>query len=404
MTFRFPQTVGAAAGLMMTFFIIGIALHSAFRQHILSLAYWAIILAGMCLIILQLRSWRGRVMCLFILSFAVGLCRVDVAPLPRLQRVDNRLFISRNGAKDSSSLLARWRQAITRRIVSVLSRDEATLVTGILYGDQDLSKTQRELFKTAGLMHIVAVSGSNVTVVVQFVALFFFTIGCRRRLVFWLSSIALVLFVGFVGFAASVARAAFMGWLMLLAHELGRVLSPMRLLLVSATILLLIDPWQLFFDIGFALSFLAMWGLLVWCPVFESWFQFLPKRFEIRSTLAMTASATLATAPYMAWMFQRVSLAGLFTNILALPLVPFTMAWGAIAGIWGPSVGSAFVSAPVFGFARAIEFVAGLSRYVPWLDLHVSQVSFSTAIATYVLLVYLRSLLSVEKDLSERIP
>lgn len=396
--FLFPKSTGAVAGWMMISFVAGVGLHSAFKYSHGSVFWWtAIFLSLVFLLLLQL-PFRIKVGLLIILSFFVGLWRFDIDPVPKLRRIDDRLFVVK--VENSGSRLGRWRKVVTARISSALPRDEAALVTGILYGDGELSKAQRNLFRTSGLMHIVAVSGSNVTVVVQFISFVMLGIGLRRRQAFWGTTLALFFFVGFVGFAASVARAAFMGWLILLGREAGRIVSPARLLLVAATILLLIDPWQLFFDIGFALSFLAMWGLMAWTPVFEKWLKRMPNVFEFRRTLAMTLAATLMTSPYLAWMFQRISLAGIFTNVLALPLVPFVMAWGTLVGIWGSWPGSEVVSAPVLGLARAIQAVAGLADFFPALNLKIEAVKLSTLIATYGLIVYLWSLLREEKDLS----
>jgi competence protein ComEC len=195
-------------------------------------------------------------------------------------------------------------------------------------------------------------------------------------------------------------RAAFMGWLMLLAREIGRPSSSSRLLLVAATILLAINPWQLLFDAGFALSFLAMWGLLAWSPLFGHWLAFLPDKLELRQTMSMTLAATLMTAPYLAWSFGRLTLIGILTNAVALPIVPFVMGSGAIAAIWGTWPGSAIVSAPALGLARMIQAIADSSSFLPWLNFEITGMKFSTCIATYVLLVYLRSLFSGKNDLS----
>lgn len=393
-----PKSSGALAGWMMVAFIGGVAAHSSYRfWHLSPIVWTAIFFSFLILLFVRTPPYAKIAICI-VFAFAIGLWRCDAAPMPKLRRIDDRLFISRSD--NGSSWLGRWRRFVTARISHALPNDEGALVTGILYGDGDLSKTQRELFKSSGLMHIVAVSGSNVTVVVQFLSMAALGIGLRRRHAFWLTSAVLFLFVGFVGFAASVARAAFMGWLILLAREVGRIASPSRLLLVAATILLLIDPWQLFFDIGFALSFLAMWGLLAWAPLIASWLARLPNRFDIRTTLSMTLAATLMTAPYLAWMFQRISLAGIFTNVLALPIVPFVMGWGVLVGVWGSWPGSDIVSAPVLGMARVIEWIAGLSRLVPWLDLNVEKIKVSTLAATYALIAYLWFLLRAKKGLS----
>lgn len=423
MTIRFPRTVGAVSGWMMASFVLAVGLHSAVRFWRLPPWSWTAIFA--MLVAAMLVANRGQssesvdrtdrserkgvvnlaptlAIVLILSGFAVGWWRVETAAAPKLLKVGDKEFLVSQRQLDAQhpTLLGRWRMAVTARIESALPHDEATLVSGILYGDQDLSKTQKNVFVSSGLMHIVAVSGSNVTIVVQVVSFFMLGVGLRRRHAFIATTIALVLFVGFVGFSASVMRAAFMGWLMLLAREIGRPSSSSRLLLVAATILLAINPWQLLFDAGFALSFLAMWGLLAWSPLFGHWLAFLPDKLELRQTMSMTLAATLMTAPYLAWSFGRLTLIGILTNAVALPIVPFVMGSGAIAAIWGTWPGSAIVSAPALGLARMIQAIADSSSFLPWLNFEITGMKFSTCIATYVLLVYLRSLFSGKNDLS----
>lgn len=335
---------------------------------------------------------------LVLLSFVLGWWRVEAFPTPSFRRIGDHEIIVK--AKDDTSVLARWRLLVTARIGSAMPPAQATLISGILYGDQDLSKEQREAFVASGLMHIVAVSGSNVTIVVQVLSFCLLGVGLRRRHAFIGTSFTLILFVGFVGGAASVMRAAFMGWLLLLAREVGRIALPFRLLLVAATILLLLDPWQLLYSASFALSFLAMWGILAWPSIFERRLTSLPERFGIRQTVAMTLGATIMTAPYLAWSFGRLTLLGLFSNVLALPLIPFAMGAGTLAAAWGPLPGSAFVSAPAVGLAQAIQAIADLVSYAPWLDLRVEGFNLSTCLATYALLVYLWRQWSGKNDLS----
>ena len=284
--------------------------------------------------------------------------------------------------------LARWRALLTARIASVLPPDEAELTTGILYGDQDLSAGMKDLFQRAGLMHLVAVSGSNVTIVVSVLLALVLALGFSRRRGFWIVSFGLLVFVGFVGCGASVLRAAIMGWLVILARHLGRLAWTSRLLLVAAAALNISNPWLLAFDPGFALSFLATWGLMSWSPIFQDRLKSVPNILACRESLAATCGATFMTAPYMAWVFGRMSLAGLMTNALALPLVPWTMLWAAVCAAWGNWPGWSVTSLPALGLVRLIIWISHLADFVPWLDLHLPQMDFPLLVAAYGTLYY----------------
>lgn len=399
---RLNLETGRVAGWFMLAFVGAIGVHSIVPFWHTSTLLLGIPFFVCCLLASAARSRLAVIIVLCVAAFLFGWWRFESAPRPVLRRIDGRQFIART--EQGTSVFVRMRYELSARIHTSLPHDEAELLTGILYGDQELSKELRDRFRSAGLMHIVAVSGSNVTVVVQCVMAMVLRLRIRRRQAFYLTSIALVCFVLFVGAAASVTRAAFMGWLMLVAREAGRKATSSRLLLVAATALLLLNPWQLGFDIGFALSFLAMWGLLELAPLFERWCWFVPKQMEMRQTVSMTFAATVMTAPYAAWAFGRVSLAGLFTNIVALPLIPFIMAFGVLVAAWGTLPFFSIVSAPVLGLLRVLMWIAGWADRFPSLDLHVERVSGATIVAVYLVIVYFVRRYSGKRDLSTEKP
>lgn len=284
---------------------------------------------------------------------------------------------------DVRAILPEWRAKLTNRIARLFPSDEATLLSGILYGEQQLSREQRDLMRRSGLMHLVAVSGSNVTIVVAVLLPFALAFGLRRRQAFWFVTLGLIVFVGFVGFSASVSRAAVMGWLVLFARHVGRMPKTSWLLLCSAAVLVTVNPWLLGFDAGFALSFLATWGLLAWVPLVAASVPWIPERFGLREAFATTTGATIMTLPYLAWAFGRMSLAGLFTNLLALPLVPFIMLWGAMSAAWGDAPGSVLVHVPTLGFLRLLERIAHFADQVPILDIRLTKMDFLTMLLLY---------------------
>jgi ComEC/Rec2-related protein len=283
-------------------------------------------------------------------------------------------------------LLADMRERLNARIQELLPTDEAFLLSGMLYGAQEMPADEKEVFRRAGLLHLVAVSGSNVTIVVSvFMAL---ALGCglRRRQAFWIVTLALAWFVGLVGLSASVLRAACMGWLLLLARELGRLAWFEHILLVAAVVLCAVNPWLLLFDAGFALSFLAMWGLLAWSPWIEQHLFWLPESFGVRGAVATTLGATLMTAPYLSWMTGTLSFTGLLTNVFALPLVPFIMLWGSVALVGGDLLSVVPVELPVRGLLRLLLLVSHWGATHPWLVWNV-RLPVWALLGVYVLLV-----------------
>lgn len=264
-------------------------------------------------------------------------------------------------------LLAEWRLMLTQRIQGILPGDAGALLSGILYGERGLSANTSATFKTAGMTHLIAVSGSNIAIVISLFVPCFLCVGYRRKPAIVLSGLAVSLFVVFVGAQASVVRAALMGWMGLLARVFGRKASAERLLAIAATCIVLFDPWALAFDAGFALSFLATWGLLRWSRPFQEHLRWMPEFFGLREAAATTLAATLVTFPYALWAFGTSSLIGLLTNLFAVPIGGLAMLWGAVAVLLGPFISIAAL--PAQGCLEAMLLIARMGGFVPWLQL-----------------------------------
>lgn len=290
---------------------------------------------------------------------------------------------------DVRQIFADLRDWTTARITAAMPGDEGALIAGMLYGERGMSAEAQDRFRRAGLTHLIAVSGSNITIVASVVFALLMGIGLWRRQAFWATSIALLAYVTFAGFSASVARAAAMGWLVLFARHTGRLHKTWYVLLVSAAVLNMIDPWMLGYDAGFALSFLATMGLMVWSPIFSERLSFLPEVGGVREAASTTFGATLMTLPYMAFAFERASLAGLLTNVVAVPLVPYAMLFGAVAAAWGNLPGWTIVSLPAMGVAKTIFAAAKIADLLPWLDIHMERMDLALCLATYGLIAYI---------------
>ena len=285
---------------------------------------------------------------------------------------------------DVREQLALLRQNITRRISANLPGDDGILIAGMLYGERGMSAAAQEAFRRAGLTHLIAVSGSNFSIIVTLVSSILLGLGINRKQSFKLTTLIMVIFVAFVGFSSSVLRAAVMGWVVLLSRRVGRLPRIWHVITLSACILCLLDPWVLAYDVGFALSFLATIGLIIWTKYFDKLLFFLPTLGGVREAAATTFSATLMTLPYMAFYFERMSLAGLLTNCLAVPIVPWTMLFGFISAIWGHLAGWQIVSLPAQGSARIIFLASRIVDFVPWLDIHIHGMNLLYMLVTYI--------------------
>jgi competence protein ComEC len=216
---------------------------------------------------------------------------------------------------------------------------EAELARGFVLGqDERLDPATVEDFRRAGLSHLLAVSGQNVALLALLAmpVLAAFGLPLRARLVWLLGLIAV--YVPLAGAGPSIQRAGVMGALSVLATLVGRRSSRLHALAVAAIVTLAVEP-RIAADIGWQLSFAALLGILLLATPLRRamagrtgsgrW------RLALAEAAAMTVSATLATAPLIAFHFEELSTTTLLANLLAFPAVAPLMWLGMLSAAGG---------------------------------------------------------------------
>ena len=123
--------------------------------------------------------------------------------------------------------------------------------------------------------------------------------------------------------------------LSLIAWFFGRQFRPILLILLSAAITGFFNPYYVWGDIGWYLSFLAFFGVLMLAPLLENRL-FGSKKVPLIGSVALESfSAQILTLPLIMMIFGRVSVVGLVANIIVVPLVPYAMLLSLFAGISG---------------------------------------------------------------------
>lgn len=155
-----------------------------------------------------------------------------------------------------------------------VGESDAPLIKAILLGDKsDLDVDVKQAFINTGAMHMLAVSGLHVGIIVMLLGLMFKYLFLFRgkNLAFILMILLLWFYAFLTGFSASVVRAVVMFTILIVAQLLRRGYQPITSLSIAAFVILLFDPLALF-DIGFQLSFLAMAGIFSVFPILENGF------------------------------------------------------------------------------------------------------------------------------------
>lgn len=220
---------------------------------------------------------------------------------------------------------------LTGQFERFLSADEEALLAGITFGTRsNFASEFKKQMSLSGTTHLVALSGYNISILVFAIA---WASGrfLSRRKTFYLTALVIVLFVLMVGAEASVVRAAIMGFLALLAKEIGRVYSARNSIALTATAMALVNPTILVYNPGFQLSFLSLLGIVYLSPTLGRLFKIEKGNFFGWQEIVLTTiSAQLAVLPLVIAVFGRFSLSAFLANTLILGFVPLTMLLGFI--------------------------------------------------------------------------
>jgi competence protein ComEC len=267
---------------------------------------------------------------------------------------------------------------------------EAALARGFVLGDDEgLDHGTKEDFIRAGLSHLTAVSGENVTLLALLAmpVLAAFGLPLRERLVWAIGLIAF--YVPLAGSGPSIQRAGVMGAAGLMATLTGRRASRLYALGLALAVTVAIDP-GVAGNVGWQLSFAAVLGILMLASSIREWLLARtgrrgPWRRALAEGIAVTVSATVATAPLIAYVFEELSLTSLAANVLVLPAVAPAMWLGMLAAALAQIPGVPL--APLNGldalFLAYIAQVASWCGRPGWAVLHV-HITLATTLATYV--------------------
>jgi len=275
---------------------------------------------------------------------------------------------------DPGRQLEEVRRAAAEGLARVLPEPEAGLAAGILIGLRD--RVDRDLaaaFTTAGVSHVVAISGWNIAIVAAAIAALAGRLGRRRRSL--VTILAIVAYVAFAGASASVVRAAVMAGVVLVARESGRAGRASAALGWAATLLLLSDP-KLIADAGFQLSSLATAGLIAWATPLTGWIERAGRGrvpHWLAESLGVSLAAQAATLPIVLVSFGRLAILSPLVNLVVVPLVAPAMAVGLLAELGGilvlaglPDAIGAVLAAPGWVVLRILVAIVRFSAGLPF--------------------------------------
>ena len=272
-------------------------------------------------------------------------------------------------------------------IEKIFPETDGSLLEGILLGERrGIPQYLTDAFVASSLVHIVVLSGHNMTIVSEgvFRALAFLP----RTASYGAGAFLMLLFALMTGAGATTVRALIMALVALLARYLHRSALALRSLAVAVTAMALWNPPSLLHDPSFILSVLATFGLITLAPWVEQKLQRVPefKKFNLRSIVATTIAVEIFVTPALLFFSGTFSVFALPANLLALPVVPFAMLSGFIAGLLG-LVNPSLALLPALLCDAALKWlmlVATTTKSLPYSTATVAQFPVWIIFAVYV--------------------
>jgi len=271
-----------------------------------------------------------------------------------------------------------------------LHEPAASLAEGMIVGDKGaMTKADTESFRKSGLIHIIVLSGYNISLVAVFMLALFRQLGRRASLV--CAAAAILLFVLMTGASATAVRAGIMGVLIIVGNLFHRKLDILRLLSIAGVAMILFSPLSALYDPSFQLSFLATFGLISFSPWAARKLTFITEKWGLREIASATIGSQIMTLPFLAYSMGAVSIVSLFSNILVLPSAPFLMLFGFLTGFTKllPVLGG-FLYLPFAFITQAVSsYIFRVSEFFANLPFSVIATPLAGAIIIFPLYIFL---------------
>lgn len=232
------------------------------------------------------------------------------------------------------SVISEIRHRFIAGMQTALPEPLAPFAMGLLVGQRaTLPQEIKQDLLMVGLTHIIAVSGYNLTIILQ---------ASRRLLVKRSKRISTFLTIGLIGVfillagaSASIVRATIVSLLSIVAAYYGRSFKPLNLICLAAVITAWINPVYIWSDLSWYLSFLAFFGVMVLAPLLSSRLPGNWHKTIIGAVALESICAEIMALPFVLHIFGQMSRVGLIANVLIVIFIPLAMLLGLFAGLAG---------------------------------------------------------------------
>ncbi|MBQ7705483.1 MAG: DNA internalization-related competence protein ComEC/Rec2 [Selenomonadaceae bacterium] len=327
--------------------------------------------------------------------------QIDMATRLKSDGITARMSAGKNGVEIEQvdgnfwTKFLRWVASIREHykdsMSKVMSSEDAAAIFAMLFGGYaGLNPELVEDFVTTGIVHILSVSGSHMSLLAAATAALCLILKLPRWLTVFLAVLIIGTYTLLSGMLPQVVRSAIMGILVFVGTAARFEFVSARFLTLTALAMLINQP-LLIFDISFQLSFSSTAGLMYLAPDLRIFMRELPRWVSIPA--AMTLSAQIASLPVVIWYFNQVSLSSVLANVFVMPLLEIVIVGGLLGGLVAlliPFLGK------IFFFAESLIFSTGaelnrLFANLPFSAVQVPTLGIAAGAIYYLALIFRRA-------------
>lgn len=292
-----------------------------------------------------------------------------------------------------------FRQKEIDKIQDNLPKETAALSAALLFGHRELFNPETERsYQKIGVVHLLAISGLHVGLLAGMLYFICIRLGITKEKTELLMLILLPLYAVVTGLAPPVLRAVVMLMLFIGARRNQWQLSPLDAISIAFMLMVLNQPY-LIYDIGFQLSFLVSFSLVISAPKLLTGFTSF-----LRQTVAASLISQIASLPIILYSFYEISIISVVANLLFVPLFSFILLPLLLVTFTAFTV---FGTLPVFyvtlleNFIHLVNRISALLSEVPGSSVIVGKPG--TSILVFQMIVIPLFFILLEKAISKRV-
>ena len=264
------------------------------------------------------------------------------------------------------------------------------MLNALLLGQrQDISKDLMLSYTNAGAVHILAVSGLHIGIILLILNFIFKPlerIKNGRFLKMFLLVLLLWIYAIIAGLSASVIRAVLMFSILAVGINLNRTTNIYFTLVVSLLVLLLVNPYYLF-DVGFQLSYAAVFSIVIFQPIFQSYWYSKNRIVQFYwNLITVSVAAQLGVLPISLYYFHQFPGLFILANLLIIPFLGIILIGGII--VFGLALSNVLPMVLAKSYFQLIELMNGVIHWISAQESYlITEISFDKWMLTTLFIV-----------------